>query len=179
MQGESNSLNPYELFSQDQDKYWFQTTGKVAYIAYFTSSPGYFNQYPHFNHDILTFTFEPYGECRRVLYSGIRASRVLSQSHDKRIMETIVWILLQSLKKSPQKSIVMICEAEDRLDACRNRLFTRWFQKANEMAGNVASKYDTNFAGEGYGSIFIHNENPYHSTIREAFLNIPYSNPDK
>ncbi|WP_019945616.1 hypothetical protein [Dyadobacter beijingensis] len=35
--------------------------------------------------------------------------------------------------------------------------------------------FDSTFAGEGYGSILIHNHNPHHELIRDAFFGIASS----
>ncbi|WP_374760215.1 DUF6169 family protein [Dyadobacter pollutisoli] len=180
MQGESNSLNPYDLVSAGEDSYKFYTDSGIEYIAYFTNSPDYFSKYPDFNNDIVSFTFEPHGKVREALYySGNRASKILGQSHDKRIMDTVLSLLLGSLVKSPSKSIIMICENDDARDVCRNRLFTRWYNKIFQSNNNLATKNDNELCGEGYCSIFISNSNPYHDTIKKAFDNILFEDPSK
>ncbi|WP_374759459.1 DUF6169 family protein [Dyadobacter fanqingshengii] len=168
-----NWLNPYEIVNEGSERYWFVTRCKIIYIAYFTHSEGYFNTHPEFNDKILSFTFEPAGEKRGALYLGVSVSKVLCQSHDERIMDTVLTILLQFFSKSPDKSIIIICESADNLAKCRNRLFNQWFHKINTASGNRVQKYNLTIMDEGYASLFVHHENEFHEEIRDAFFNIP------
>ncbi|MCF2491019.1 hypothetical protein [Dyadobacter sp. CY347] len=102
MREELNWLNPYDIVRQDSDRYTFVTKCNILYIVYFTNSKGYFNTHPEFNDDILSFTFQPAGEKREALYLGVSVSKILSQSHDKRIMETVLAILLQFFGHNPR-----------------------------------------------------------------------------
>ena len=173
MHEELNWLNPYEIFNDDPEQYRFITNCNVVYIAYFTNSKGYFNLYPEFNEEILSFAFEPDGETREALYLGVNVSRVLAQSHDRRIMDTILFILIHFFEKNPAKSLIIICESSDNLERCRNRLFNRWFKKIKTIPGLVICKYDLMISDEGYASIFVHSQNRYHDKIRDAFYDIP------
>ncbi|MBO9613530.1 MAG: hypothetical protein J7619_12580 [Dyadobacter sp.] len=171
MQKESDFLNPYEVVTDDQDCYWFLTESGVCYRAAFIKSYGYFYRYPQFDHQVVTFSFRPYKEDQQP-FEGIPKST--SYSSQTRIRDTIIWLLLESFRLHPEKSIVFICESCDKLAACRQRLFDRWFRQAHRLlpAPHCISKYDTDFAGEGYGSIFIYDYNPNHDLIRDAFLDI-------
>ncbi|WP_233855543.1 DUF6169 family protein [Dyadobacter sp. CY326] len=173
MHAELNLLNPYEIISEDPEKYWFITQCNIVYIAYFTNSTGYFNSHPEFNEHILSFTFEPAGEEREALYLGVSVSKVLAQSHDKRILDTIITILLHAFKENPRKSIIIICESADNLARCRNRLFNQWFEKANALNGQMVCKYDLTIMNEGFASLFVHRHNMFREKIRDAFLDIP------
>lgn len=169
MHGELNLLNPYEIVGNDNEKYWFLTECGECYVAGFTNSPGYFCQYPQFNNNLLSFAFEPCYNHREL--PGLAKGTPKIGEFQKRIMDTVIWILLESFRKSPEKPIVIICESEDGLAACRHRLFDRWFRKADKLLTHSISKYDSNFNGEGYGSIFIHHHDPHYELIRNAFIN--------
>lgn len=170
MQKEFDFLNPYEVVTDDQDRYWFITESGVCYSAAFIKSHGYFYLYPQFDHQVVTFSFKPYEVEDRTSLEGIQnGDRYSSQT---RIRDTIIWLLLESFRLNPEKTIVFICESCDELAACRQRLFDRWFRQASRLVAHSISKYNTDFAGEGYGSIFIKNCNPYHDLIRDAFLGI-------
>ena len=168
-----NWLNPYEIVNEGSERYWFITKCNIVYIAYFTNSKGYFNTHPNFNDDILSFTFEPAGERRGALYLGISVSKILSQSHDKRIMDTISTILIRFFKKNSKKSIIVICESADHLAKCRNRLFEQWFNKIDAVSEIRVRKYNLTIMDEGYASLFVHPENRFLEEIRDAFFDIP------
>lgn len=175
MHEELNLLNPYELVSDDSDKYWFITECGICYVVTFLNSPGYFSQFPEFNDKILNFSFAPLGYIRDGMSSEKHNVKSIPPCGNKQIMDTIVWILLDSFRKSPEKPIVFICDSSDSPAPCRMRLFDRWFRKASELVPHCISKYDSDFAGEGYGSIFIHNFDPHHEQIRDAFVSISCS----
>lgn len=169
MQKESNFLNPYEVVTDDQDRYWFLAESGICYSAAFVQSHGYFHRYPQFDHQVVTFSFKPFEEEQITFESTPRNAGSSSQT---RIRDTIIWLLLESFRLYPEKSIVFICESCDELAACRQRLFDRWFRQAGRLVPHCISKYDTDFAGEGYGSIFISDDNQHHDLIRDAFLGI-------
>jgi hypothetical protein len=173
MQKESGSLNPYEVVTNDRGCYWFLTESGVCYSAAFIESHGYFYHYPQFDHQVVTFSFKPFEEQDQVSFEGIQKSA--RHSGQAKVRDTIIWLLLESFRLHPEKSIVFICESCDELAACRQRLFDRWFRQAGQLVPHSISKYDTDFAGEGYGSIFIHEGNPHHELIRDAFLGISAS----
>lgn len=174
MQKESSFLNPYEVVTDDQDRYWFLAESGVCYSAAFVKSQGYFHHYPQFDHQVVTFSFKPYEE-DQVPFEGVPMTA--GYSSQTRVRDTIIWLLLESFRRHPEISIVFICESCDKLAACRQRLFDRWFRQAGRLVPHCISKYDTDFAGEGYGSIFIDDYNPNHDLIRDAFLGI--SDSDK
>lgn len=173
MQKESNFLNPYEVVTDDQERYWFLAESGVCYNAAFVKSHGYFYHYPQFDHQVVSFSFKPYGEDQLPFKDIPRSEGYSSQT---RVRDTIIWLLLESLRLHPEISIIFICESCDELAACRQRLFDRWFRQAGRLVPHCISKYDTDFAGEGYGSIFISDYNPHHDLIRDAFLGISGSN---
>lgn len=58
MPEELSSLNPYEFISQDLN-YNFTTDKGISYYAYFVDASSYFDNYPEFHFDILSFGFAP------------------------------------------------------------------------------------------------------------------------
>lgn len=72
MQKESDFLNPYEVVTDDQDRYWFITESGVCYSATFAKSHGYFCHYPQFDHQVVTFSFKPYEVEDQVLLKAFK-----------------------------------------------------------------------------------------------------------
>lgn len=175
MQKELNFLNPYEIVTDDYDRYWFLTESGVCYTASFVKSSGYFDHYPQLDHQLATFAFKPYEVKNSISFEDIQ--KTVGHCSKARIRDTIIWLLLESFRAYPEKSIIVICESCDELAECRQRLFDRWIRNASVLIPHSISKYDSTFAGEGYGSIFIHNHNPHHELIRDAFVGI--SDSDK
>lgn len=169
MQKESVYLNPYEVVTDELDRYWFLAESGVYYSAAFVRSHGYFHHYPQVDHQVVTFSFRPYEEDLIPFQGNLKNAQHSSQT---RIRDTIIWLLLESFRLHPEICIVFICESCDQLAACRQRLFDRWFRQAGSVVPHSISKYDTDFAGEGYGSIFIDDYHPHHDLIRDAFLGI-------
>nr|WP_295928903.1 DUF6169 family protein [uncultured Dyadobacter sp.] len=173
MQEESDLLNPYEIVTDDYDRYWFLTESGVCYTAAFVKSSGYFYHYPQFDDKVATFSFRPYELQNPVTFESIPKNG--SRYSRARIRDTIIFLLLDFFRAYPEKSIIVICESCDELGECRQRLFDRWFRNASDLVPHSISKYDSTFAGEGYGSILIDNHNPHHELIRDAFTGIPSS----
>lgn len=148
------------------------SAANTHYNSFMQKESSFLNHYPQFDHQVVTFSFKPYGE-DQVPFESVPIS--VGYSSQTRVRNTIIWLLLESFRWHPEISIVFICESCDKLAACRQRLFDRWFRQAGQLVPHCISKYDTDFAGEGYGSIFIDDDNPNHNLIRDAFLGISSS----
>lgn len=168
---ESNSLHPYETSVEDNQNYWFLTKDGIIYNATFSDSSGYFCRHPQFDNHIVTFAFIRY----LGLHGAYKPGQCIKEAvpdYQIRIRDTIISLLLEFFQTYPHKSVVIVCESDDKLEACRQRLFDRWFYKASQLIPHSISKYNSDFGGEGFGSIFIHNDNPDHELVRDAFLGI-------
>lgn len=164
MKKEFDSLNPYEIAGDDTDQYWFVTDLGAFYFAYFTHSsdrPG---------ENVLRFSFRHY--CTHPQWPSLDdiAPGRQPRRFDQRIMETIIWLIFKTLDQDPKTTIAFVCEVEDDLAACRQRLFSRWFRKSSRFGIHEICKYDSEFEGNGYGSILIHRDHPHRETVKAIFL---------
>ncbi|WP_353721233.1 hypothetical protein [Dyadobacter sp. 676] len=171
----SNSLNPYEIVGGETDHYWFLTDLGAFYYAHFTSSSG-LSELPG---KVLTFSFRHY--CTHPHWPAITdetGDRPVPPRYDRRIMETIAWLISESLRKSPETAIAFICESNGGCAPGLQRLFERWYRETSRLVTPKIAKYDSDFSGEGYGSIFVHQAHPEHESIKTAFQDFSYVESD-
>ncbi|WP_138475610.1 DUF6169 family protein [Dyadobacter bucti] len=165
----SNLSNRYEIITDSPFNYYFITDNNVLFVAYFSQTPGYFPG-TQFDNDVISFTFEPIGKIgeTKKLTRGERFD--LLSMPDERIKPTIQYILIEAMRKSPEKSIHFICEGIDQKEQMRNRLFGLWHSEVIRNGDLRVTKYDANLANLGIGSIFVADDNPHHHVIRDNFL---------
>lgn len=116
MQKESNFLNPYEVVTDDQERYWFLAESGICYNAAFVKSHGYFYHYPQFDHQVVSFSFKPYGE-DQLPFKDIPSEGYSSQT---RVRDTIIWLLLESFRLHPEISIILFANPATNLPRAGN-----------------------------------------------------------
>lgn len=175
MPKELNSSRRYDVVKINSLKYEFITDRQIAYEAYFSTSEGYFPDHPEFDHHILSFTFGPVGiEGEARLFTKDERF-ALSKQIDLRVRKTIQYLLADSLKNASIQGIIVIFDAHKGRDKCRHRLFDSWFKEALSIVEFGVSKYDSDLAGLGIGSIFVKDDWEYHQAIKTAFLSLSES----
>jgi hypothetical protein len=175
MPKELNSSLPYDVIKINSFKYEFVTDKQIAYEAYFSTSGGYFPDHPEFDHHILSFTFGPIGIAGEARLLSKDERFALSKQIDPRVKKTILHLLTDSLSSSSIQGIIVICDAHNGRDKCRHRLFDSWFKEALNIPDFGVSKYDSDLAGLGIGSIFVKDDWEHHQAIKSSFLSLSES----
>jgi hypothetical protein len=175
MPEELNSSHQYDIVKIGSFKYEFITDQQIAYEAYFSTSQGYFPDHPEFDHHILSFTFGPVGIAGEARLLSKDDRFALSKQIDPRVKKTIQYLLADSLRSASVQGIIVICDTHKGRDKCRHRLFNLWFKEALNIVEFGVSKYDSDLAGLGIGSIFVKNDWEHHQAIKASFLSLSES----
>jgi hypothetical protein len=147
------NLNPYDYKQINDKDYRFLNADGIEYQVYFSDGSGYFEHY-HFAKCIEIFGFRPLSDSYSV--------------YDKRVAETIVFILIQCFTKN-DLILTFVCDEKDRRQANRSRLFNRWFNQYNDGS---FEKIDLDFEERTFVSAIISKQNPFYIDFKQDFPNL-------
>lgn len=166
---------PYDVIRISSFKYEFVTDKQIVYEAYFNTSAGYFPDHPEFDQHILSFTFGPVGFQGEARLLSKDERFTLSKQIDRRVRNTIQYLLSEALKNPSIQGIIVIFDAHKDRQKCRHRLFGSWFRDALENIEFGVSKYDSDLAGLGIGSLFVKDDWEHHQAVKASFLSLSES----
>ena len=145
-----NKVAPYQVVQADEMSVSFVTASGVRYLI------GFF-------HDIFIMDKDGY-----YLYV---VDQDEPQQQDPLIGQTIIAIIEDFFNYVSQSAVLYICDVNDKKQACRSRLFSSWFNGADNKSRYTLSTYhnqDVNGVDYYYGLI-LRKDNPEHDEIVKIF----------
>jgi Family of unknown function (DUF6169) len=150
MMSSIENLNPYEYKQVNDKDYRFSNSDGIEYQVYFSDGSGYFEHHP-FASRVEIFGFRP------ILYSY--------SVYDRRVAETVVYILIKYFFKT-ELIVIFVCDEKDKRQANRSRLFNLWFNKYND---DSFEKIDLVFEERTFVSAIISKTNTFYIDFKQNF----------
>ncbi len=147
------NLNPYDYKQINDKDYRFLNADGIEYQVYFSDGSGYFEHYP-FAEYVEIFGFRPLSDSYSV--------------YDKRVAETVAFILIQCFSKN-DLILTFVCDEKDKRQANRSRLFNLWF---NKYSNDSFEKIDLVFEEHTFVSAIISKQNPFYIDFKQNFPNL-------
>jgi hypothetical protein len=152
MESNLKNLKHHSFEKVSDNQYLFKNSYGIEYEVYFSDGSGYFPD-NNFSSQLFVFGFTP-------------THKILS-SFDDLTSNTIIKILLERLVDNLH-IILYVCDARDKKQAIRNRLFNQWFHQYND--GSL-DKFDIVFESDIFVSAIISKN---HINYSEFLFEFPY-----
>lgn len=160
-------FSPYNLSQLDVGLYEFTTDQQVVYSVYFGDGKSYFQGYPEFSDDVLTFGFD------RITTSSSK-SRM-----DVRIRITITHVITNFLMDNQDTVLFFVCDSADKRGNARMRIFEHWcLQQKNSFLEKHNESIKTSEV-DIHCSIILHSSNALKDYIISCFRSLSNSTTEK
>ncbi|WP_366839267.1 DUF6169 family protein [Chitinophaga sp.] len=159
-------FSPYNLSELQAGIYEFTTDQQVVYHVYFGDGKSYFQDYPEFSDDVLTFGFD------RIKTSNYKP-------HDIRIRITITDVFTSLIIGNQDRVLFFVCDSADQRGAARMRIFEYWYRS---QKCNYLEKYNESIHTQDmdiHCSIILHSNNTLKDYIISSFRNLSKATAEK
>jgi hypothetical protein len=133
MPEELGSLRAYEYtirFKEGEEEYTFKTASGTPYICYFLNIPGFFDDYPSMEVEVVTFGL-----------SLLRESKdSFVEKHDPRIKATVLSILLNVIEVHPERPMLVMYDTRDGRQRSRKITFARWYNECCKLVSKKVTR---------------------------------------
>jgi len=160
-------FSPYKLSQLKTGLYQFTTDQQVVYNVYFEDSLCYFQDFPEFSGDVMTFGFD----------------RISAPAHrggtDLKIRLTITHHVINFFTENHDKVLFFVCDSADSRGKARMRIFEHWCQ---QYKISFLEKYNESIITEEveiHCSLILHTENVLKEHIISCFRNLSKSTTEK
>jgi Family of unknown function (DUF6169) len=160
-------FSPYNLSQLQVGLYEFTTDQAVVYSVYFGDGKSYFQNYPEFSNDVLTFGFD-----------RITASDYKSRM-DIRVRITITHVITNFLMDNQDNVLFFVCDSADKKGAARMRMFEYW---CKQQKNSALEKYNESINTPDvdiHCSIILHSDNTLKDYIISCFRSLSNSTAEK
>lgn len=160
-------FSPYKLTELKVGLYQFTTDQEVVYHVYFGDGMCYFQDYPEFSDDVMTFGFDK-----------ISAPRSKSRA-DIKIRFTITHHILNLFNERQDKILFFVCDSADSRGTARMRMFEHWYQQQKISFLEKYNESITTSEIDIHCSIILHSRNMMKDHIISCFRNLSKSTAEK
>ncbi|WAC10739.1 hypothetical protein [Dyadobacter pollutisoli] len=133
MPEELGSPEPYEYTirsKKGEEQYSFETASGTPYICYFLNIPGFFDDYPSMEVDVVTFGLSLLRESKNFFV----------EKHDPRIKATVFSILLSAIEVYPERPMLVMYDTQDGRQRSRKITFARWYNECCKLVSKKVTR---------------------------------------